>query len=366
MAPSSRYGSLSLMGIFLLFLSFFNIAVSSPLPGGKQLAERAQENISEERYLAYCEQYFPDTSKYLFYSGRSEAQVRAFIAENPGYVWYDSIFNTNGDLNHPWYQAFDEAVDLDDAEASSQVMAKLASGDVKVFGAIEWKTLGQTSFFATEEIGNLRNGLEDGRVTSINHMVKDTTDPNAVIATDDGDGGLTYKDGHSAGETNASGTYGDCSGSARKRQETCDRPELKPKEAPEPPKDPKSLRIISDRWISEGGPGFDEYTWKFFESDPGVEIDVCAGDGYIRDPVEDPQEPDAFPNGEWPIRFGGYAEDCLYKGHGEIREDGSVGWLECPERDPIKCSESVKNTEGRVLCETGRDAIENVYCDWDM
>ncbi|KAF2679564.1 hypothetical protein K458DRAFT_114860 [Lentithecium fluviatile CBS 122367] len=205
MAPLSRFGWPSLAAFFLLFLSLLNIATSSPLPDDhvkKTLVARDQTSITQERYEAYLMEYFPDTGHYLFYSGGSEKQIEAFKAKNSGYYYYDDLFNAH-DGNHPWYKAFNEATDEDDGEASSKAMASTASGEVLVFGAIEYKTEGKNSFFTRQEIDILHEGVKTGRINSINHMAKGATDPSQVMAKEDANGVFTWQNGHKEGDKNA-------------------------------------------------------------------------------------------------------------------------------------------------------------------
>ncbi|KAF2749175.1 hypothetical protein M011DRAFT_514678 [Sporormia fimetaria CBS 119925] len=379
MARPSRYGSLSLIGIFLVFLSLFNITVSSPLPDGESLVERAPKTITKERYEEYLQRYFPQTDKYLLYSGNSkDTQVVSFVKKNPDYLYYSRMIDApEGDNNHEWYQFFDANEDMDDAEAASRAIAAKVSGDVKVFGAIEWREKGSRSFFTNDEIPELRKGLADGRIKSINHMVKDTTDPTKILATDDlkKEGKPTYKQGHSEDEKNASGPYGVCTtalGLRLGRRAECDAPTLKPKKpkpqsVPEPPKgDPKSLKIILEEITCEA-PSCDARLWRFLEGEPGEAADPC-GKSVRKDVILDGSNGDAFPDGEWPMRFAGYAKDCVYKGHGEIRAggDGEVGWLNCPDRDAIKCVVAGAKSGDMKRCDLGVEAKEVAYCDWDF
>jgi hypothetical protein len=104
------------------------------------------------------------------------------------------------------------------------------------------------------------------------------------------------------------------------------------------------------------------------EGDPGSGVDPC-GNG-VRDNVEldGSSYDDKFPNGEWSMRFAGYAEDCRYQGLREVRPDGDVGWLYCPERPAIKCVESPEWKSGggdRKKCDNwGKGSIAVAHCDW--
>ena len=204
MARPSRFGWPSLAAFFLLFLSLLNFATASPLPDdrAKKTLVVRKESISQERYEAYLEEYFPDTGHYIFYSGKSEEQVKAFKEKNSGYFYYTDLFTAN-DEDHPWYKAFNEDNDEDNGESSSKAMASKASGNVLVFGAIEYKTEGEDSFFTRQEIGRLHDGLSDGRVSSINHMIKGATDPSQVMATENANGDFSWQNGFKEGDKNA-------------------------------------------------------------------------------------------------------------------------------------------------------------------
>ncbi|KAF2008711.1 hypothetical protein BU24DRAFT_415765 [Aaosphaeria arxii CBS 175.79] len=224
MATPSRFGWSSLTAIFLLFLSLLNIATATPLPVddvGKTLVAR-QTSISESRYQKYLINYFPIPNGYIFYSGQSEDQVKNFLARNRGYASYDTMFNAP-DFNHPWYKAFDETKDVDDAEASSSAMASVATGEVLVFGAIEWQTEGAKSFFTQFEIPRLHHGLQTRRITAIKHMVYGATSASQVMAYENASGQFTWSPGYGPGSKNASGAYGVC---RRARVGICDYPRL--------------------------------------------------------------------------------------------------------------------------------------------
>ncbi|KAI4670767.1 uncharacterized protein J4E88_009860 [Alternaria novae-zelandiae] len=145
----------------------------------------------------------------MFYSGNSELQIRAFREKNPTYYRHDPIFNAYT-YDHPWYLFFDENKDLDNGETSSQALAAKTTGNVLIFGAVEWKTKGLESLFARHEIANLHERLQNGNIKSIVHMQKDATKPSQVMATDDADGKLTWKNSFKEGDSNASGTYDVC------------------------------------------------------------------------------------------------------------------------------------------------------------
>lgn len=233
MASPSRFGWPSLIAIFFLFLSLLNIATSLPLPDDnidKNLVARTEIPISQARYEAYLKKYFPATNTYLFYSGGAKTQVKNFIAKNPKYLYYDDIFNVpESDYTtkkHPWWKAFDQDKDMDDGEASSMALAEVVTGDVLVFGAIEYMTVGAASFFTTKEIDTLEEGMRSGRIKSINHMAKDATKPSQIMAKADANGKFTWQPGYKEGMKNASGPYGVCK---RALGGGCDAPKIKPK-----------------------------------------------------------------------------------------------------------------------------------------
>jgi len=224
MPPSSRFGWPSLTAIFLL-LSLLNIATASPLPDdhvNKTLVARTQTIITLERYEAYLKKYFPATDHYLFYSGKSEDQVKVFMAKNPSYYYYDNLINAFEE-NHPWYKAFDVKTEMDDAEAASKALALTARGQVLVFGAIEYKKEGTNSFFTQQEIDKLHEGIQTGRIMSINHMAKGATSPSQVMAKEDAKGVFTWQKGHKEGDKNASGAQ------CKRGIGGCDTPKVKPK-----------------------------------------------------------------------------------------------------------------------------------------
>jgi hypothetical protein len=362
MSTPSRYGRPRLFAILILFLSFFNLITSSPLPAdhGKLIARK--ELISQERYEAFLKRFYQNYDKYLFYTSFSYDQLQKFMDSNPG-AGYES-YKTMIDGPH-WPEVFNEDVDEDDAEAASRAMATLVTGDVLVFGAVEWKKMGSSSTWTNYEVPRLKAGLENGRVKSINHMIRDATDRSQVLATDDGDKNtpLSWKPGHSEGETNRTPCVSTKrSLIARDPRDECEAPQQNP--SPPPPKgEPKSLRIISVLTLCEH-PACDSYSWKFMEGKPGTAVDLC-GKGVRSDVMLDGSSfDDKFPNGEYSMRFAGYAEDCRYQGLGEKRPGGDVGWLHCPERPAIKCMESPEYSSGDGE-RNGCNAITAAYCDWE-
>ncbi|KAF2245796.1 hypothetical protein BU26DRAFT_507488 [Trematosphaeria pertusa] len=149
------------------------------------------------------------------------------------------------------------------------------------------------------------------------------------------------------------------------------RPSPTPSPTPEPPQgDPKSLQIIYETFISTGAEEWQ--AWTFFEGEQGTAVDPCA-ENHIK---QDKTAPGAtgydtpFIQGEWNLRFAGYAEDCIFQGIGRRGENGDVGWLHCPERRAIMCLEDPKRGGGKDAwknCEKGEwsdDRIPMAYCDW--
>ncbi|KAH5169381.1 hypothetical protein HBH68_219580 [Parastagonospora nodorum] len=361
MKSPTRNRYFSLLGLIIFFFSFFNLATSSPLPEFPAHLVARQEPITKERYTKFLEKYFLNTDKYLFFTGNSYDQVENFMNANrgAGYESYRTMFD-----GPRWADFFNEDDDSDDGEAASEAMAVRASGEVLVFGGVEWKNW-PGSVWRSHEIPALKKGLADKTVKHINHVIKDATKPSEVLATDDGDGKMTWISGHHEGETNAS----ECKASKRglhslASRDECEAPEQKPPPPPPKPKgEPKSLQIISVLVLCES-PSCDSKSWKFMEGTPGMGVDSC-GKGIRKDVQLDGKHfDDKFPGGEWTMRFVGYAEDCIYQGLGEKRPGGDVGWLHCPERPAIKCIESPGYNSGdgeRNKCES----IQVAHCDWE-
>ena len=102
--------------------------------------------------------------------------------------------------NHPWYEVLNEETDLDDCEASSLALASTTSGQVLVFGAIEYKTAGAVSFFTQQEIDSFQEGVRIGRIEFINHMAKGATSPSQVMIKEDANGVFTWQKGYKEGK----------------------------------------------------------------------------------------------------------------------------------------------------------------------
>ncbi|KAF2871847.1 hypothetical protein BDV95DRAFT_606418 [Massariosphaeria phaeospora] len=138
--------------------------------------------------------------------------------------------------------------------------------------------------------------------------------------------------------------------------------------APEPPKgEPKSLQIVYEDYTTESEIG-DTHAWHFHEGKQGEAVDACSQPLVDAETDVDTNAWDPpLPSGEWKLRFAGYAEDCTFKGHGERRADGDVGWLHCPERPAIKCLEDPRKAGGKdswKRCDLGVERIVVAYCDW--
>ncbi|KAF2819103.1 hypothetical protein CC86DRAFT_413177 [Ophiobolus disseminans] len=373
MAPSTRNDRSSLISIFLIFLSLLNITTSSPLPENhleKDLVTRdPTTSITQARYEEYLTKHWRSTGRYMFYSGNSGAQIEAFRKMNPSYYWYDPIFNAHKN-DHPWYSFFDYKKDLDNGETSSQALAVKTTGDVTVFGAVEWKTKGAESFFARHEIGILHDRLKNGKIKSINHMQKDATKPSQVMATEDKDGKLTWKNGFKEGDSNASGNYDVCASGSTK----CDAPKPNKKdpkpdsEAPANVKPSKgmSLSVAMITNFSPHGMSVDvDHLWKFYTTKVGKPVGSCGQTDGKEIPAESTDKPQLggssntpFPGGIFKLNIEG--EACTYRCDGT-----NPGRLFCPQRE-IACREdSNKNQKlGSMRCGSNQFFAPSVYCDF--
>jgi hypothetical protein len=249
MVTSSRFGWLSLTTIFLLCLSFLNIATATPLLDLNDKVKEAlvardePKLISEARYIEFLKQHFPRTERYLLYSGNSEDQIKAFKAVNPGYYYYDDMYNAR-DTNHPWYEFFDANTDMDDAEAASRAIAKVATKQILVFGAAEYKTEGARSFYTLQEFPALQDSIKAGKISEISHMAKDATRPSEVMAKEDASGMMTWQSGYKEGTKNASGSSGNC----RRDGGDCDKPVTTDKKQIKDAKERDQKRRASSGW----------------------------------------------------------------------------------------------------------------------
>jgi hypothetical protein len=139
-----------------------------------------------------------------------------------------------------------------------------------------------------------------------------------------------------------------------------------------PPRDPKSLQIFYE---SASTPGQEQvwHIWNFFEGEQNAGVDPCGQPILFDINVPPKAGPDLPPriDGEWKLRFGGYAEDCTFQGIGKMGPSGDVGWLHCPERPAIKCVEEVARDDGRDAwrnCDKNGKRIGRIpvaHCDWE-
>lgn len=158
MALPPRFGWPIVTTIFLLLLSFLNFATATPLPEihvNNTLVKRTgglePHKITVEEYEAFLKAKWNTPTHYVFYTGNSAKQAKAFVKSNPSYVWYSKAFDAvkedgSEDPNHPWYHFFnDKKIDyMDQAEHASMALAKLARGNVLIFGGLEYQTKGST------------------------------------------------------------------------------------------------------------------------------------------------------------------------------------------------------------------------------
>jgi hypothetical protein len=214
--PFSRL-SLSALSIVTIMLSAS--AFAAPISqNGTVLRARADceygNRLEFDDYFFYLLQNYP-TDKILLWSGGSIEQVQAFKGPNPDYLYYRDVF-TYKDGNpyaRTWPKDENGCYRPDDAEASSRAIAAVATGQVLVFGAVQWQQTqgGRNSYFGLKEIPELRRGFNSGRLSKILHMVKDTLDPSQVLAEEDVNGKITYVNGNADGTPNSTGQFGDCS-----------------------------------------------------------------------------------------------------------------------------------------------------------
>lgn len=300
---------------------------------------------------------------------------------NSGYNFYNSIINTGGNLDHPWYKAFDRTKDKDYDVAASRAMSWVATGDVLVFGGARYKTDGPESYFARHEIGHLHAGLRNGRISSINHMEKGATRPSQVLATEDADGNFSFKNGHQEGDENASGSYGVCNLAIETTPiigpvltiidaMTCDAPETEPK-APAEPKPSKGMALsvaMVTSIISHGIGASVTNEWKFYTTKvnkavgscgetEGVELQAESNDKPRGGENADPKNP-PFPGGTFKLNIEG--EACTYKSSGD-----NAGNLSCPDRE-ISCAEDDKKSkeEGMLQCGSNQFFHAVVHCNF--
>jgi hypothetical protein len=319
----------------------------------------------------------------MFYSGGAEDQIEAFMEKNPTYLWYNPIFNTNynkekkDDKNHPWYAFFDENKDLDNAETSSKALAAKTTGDILVFGAVEWQTKGQTSFFAQKEIPTLHERLRDGKIKSINHMKKGATKPSQIIATEDKDGKLTWINGAKEGDTNASGAYDVCptgvlgifqlltSCGAPKPNHKCAKAESVPPPTVKPSKG-MSLSIAMVTTVAPHDFGASEtHEWKFYTTMVNEAVGSCGETKGKQIPAESNDKPHPvgdydtnapYPGGIFKLNIEG--EACTYYCDGT-----NPGRLFCPQRQ-IGCKTDSNKNKKWLRCGSTQFFHPSVYCDF--
>ncbi|KAI8941747.1 hypothetical protein NX059_002951 [Plenodomus lindquistii] len=319
----------------------------------------------------------------MLYSGGAKDQVEAFKDKNPSYNWYDSVFSApegsepDGPLEtHPWYLYFDEAKDLDDGEASSRALAESATGDVLVFGAIEYQGPGAESFFTLYEVGILKDRLANKQIKSITHMVKGATSygPSTIMALDDGNGNFQWKNGYKKGDKNASGAYGDCSKTTKRAVASCDKPQPNDKIRPSRfgttmPAKGMSLSIAMVTTISSGGMSASSNNeWKFYTTPTGKAVGSCGetvGKKLTTDSTDkptggskaDPKNP-PWPTGIFELDIEGQL--CEYRCDGT-----NAGRLFCPQREIACAADSMKSkAEGMLKCGSNGFFHAVVYCDF--
>ena len=162
--------------------------------------------ITEQEYIDYLIKNFPQTDRYIQYSGNSVDQVKAFQAAHPGeYFYYDDFYANTPEKPNPTYAAaFDETLRMPDGDASSSAMSKVATGHLIVFGAVEYQKFGENSFYGTKEAPFNKERLASGELKSIDHMVKGALQPDEVLATENSVGELSFQSGYTEDTTNAS------------------------------------------------------------------------------------------------------------------------------------------------------------------
>lgn len=195
------------LSLSLLSLLVFQNAIAAPLEQTDTLSKRDTRYISLQEAQDYLKDRYPETDQYLLYSGGSRDQLQNFQGLNAGYYAYNDFFDSTVSQNFDDYFGLPEQ-DVDvDADTGSQAIATVAT-DIHVFGAIKYQDW-PNSFYSSKEAPYLLEGVNDGRLKTINHMQKGATTTDQVLATEDGEGTITYVDGQSG--DNASGAFGDCS-----------------------------------------------------------------------------------------------------------------------------------------------------------
>lgn len=185
------------------------------------------DQLTEDNYIDYLNQYYPATDHYILYTAGSENQAVNFVQTNADYFYYGDFFDAFKSAHYltQWPAKEDSqgrgvCYRPDDADAASVAIARAARTEIRVFGGVEYLTKGQTSWFATKEVPELRTNIENKLLNKITHMQNGATKPDEVLATEDADMNISYLDGQSG--PNASGTFGDCSSTTE--APTCDSP----------------------------------------------------------------------------------------------------------------------------------------------
>jgi hypothetical protein len=197
--------------VSLALLSIPSIVSAVALPQNRVDVKQSREDseyygtqITQGEYEDYLRRYWnPATTRYMLYTGNSAQQADDFgkAPGNGAYKYYEDFFNAGREPKY-YEQAFPpqgEKWRMDDAEAASRAIANVAQGDVKVFGGAKWADF-PDSFLATDEMPRVRDGMANGRITSVTHMKKEGTEWR-VMGTDNGNGGITYQNGYTAATT---------------------------------------------------------------------------------------------------------------------------------------------------------------------
>jgi hypothetical protein len=227
MQPTIQRSSLKALAI--AFLSFSGVAFAAPVsPHGHALSRREDceygDRLTVKDYVEYLQEYYTDTGKYVLYSGGSKDQAVNFVGLNTDYKFYDDFYDSTRSEHYltKWPQDENGCYRPDDADASSEAIGTVATGDIRVFGGVEWQEKGARSWFATKEVPAIRTSINAGTLSKMLHMVGGATGPDDVLAEENGAGDITFVNGHNEGETNATGTFGDCS--STEDAPTCDNP----------------------------------------------------------------------------------------------------------------------------------------------
>jgi len=206
-SSSARHFGLS--ALIVLLLAFLNITSAAPITRKREDGEHYYgDQITQAEYAAYLRQYYPETDKYLLYSGGAEGQLEAFKNANPGYYYYKDFFDAGASAHYatafppqeianpdPTKTGTVTAWRMDDGDASSRAIAETVRGKITVFGAAQWQTLFDDSFYATDEAPLLKTSMENGDLKAINHMEKGATSPDQIMATENAKGEYTYQNG---------------------------------------------------------------------------------------------------------------------------------------------------------------------------